>query len=130
MIIVTRTISRKVIEDVFVTALEGGSNYWYFLPEQSVKAIREAVPKSVDPYLSTAIGKAIIDFGVEVDISDIEDEEYVLGTISMKTLQERLQKLADSEHNWALDREINEDGDAETSDIVMQFMALGEIIYG
>jgi hypothetical protein len=130
MIIVTRTISRKVIEDVFVTALEGGSNYWYFLPEQSVKAIREAVPKSVDPYLSTAIGKAIIDFGVEVDISDIEDEEYVLSTISMKTLQERLQKLADSEHNWALDREINEDGDAETSDIVMQFMALGEIIYG
>jgi hypothetical protein len=130
MIIVTRTISRKVIEDVFVTALEGGSNYWYFLPEQSVKAIREAVPKSVDPYLSTAIGKAIIDFGVEVDISDIEDEEYVLGTISMKTLQERLQKLADSEHNWALDREINEDGDTETSDIVMQFMALGEIIYG
>jgi hypothetical protein len=130
MIIVTRTISRKVIEDVFVTALEGGSNYWYFLPEQSVKAIREAVPKSVDPYLSTAIGKAIINFGVEVDISDIEDEEYVLSTISMKTLQERLQKLADSEHNWALDREINEDGDAETSDIVMQFMALGEIIYG
>lgn len=130
MISVTRTISRKVIEDVFVTALEGGSNYWYFLPEQSVKAIREAVPKSVDPYLSTAIGKAILDFGVEVDISDIEDEEYVLGTISMKTLQERLQKLADSEHNWALDREINEDGDAETSDIVMQYMALGEIIYG
>jgi hypothetical protein len=130
MIQVTRTISRKVIEDVFVTALEGGSNYWYFLPEQSVKAIREAVPKSVDPYLSTAIGKAILDFGVEVDISDVEDEEYVLGTISIKTLQERLQKLADSEHNWALDREINEDGDAETSDIVMQYIALGEIIYG
>lgn len=130
MISVTRTISRKVIEDVFVTALEGGSNYWYFLPEQSVKAIREAVPKSVDPYLSTAIGKAILDFGVEVDISDVDDEEEVLGTISMKTLQERLQKLADSEHNWALDREINEDGDAETSDIVMQYMALGEIIYG
>jgi hypothetical protein len=130
MIVVTRTISRKVIEDVFVTALEGGSNYWYFLPEQSVKAIRAVVPKDVDPYLSTAIGKAILDFGVEVDISDVEDEEYVLGTISVKTLQERLQKLADSEHNWALDREINEDGDAETSDIVMQYMALGEIIYG
>jgi hypothetical protein len=128
--VVTRTISRKVIEDVFVTALEGGSNYWYFLPEQSVKAIRAVVPKDVDPYLSTAIGKAILDFGVEVDISDVEDEEYVLGTISVKTLQERLQKLADSEHNWALDREINEDGDAETSDIVMQYMALGEIIYG
>lgn len=130
MIVVTREISRKVIEDVFVTALEGGSNYWYFLPEQSVKAIREAVPKSVDPYLRTAIGKAILDFGVEVDISDVEDEEEVLGTISMKTLQERLQKLADSEYNWALDREINEDGDAETSDIVMQYLALGEIIYG
>jgi hypothetical protein len=130
MIVVTRTVSRKVIEDVFVTALEGGSNYWYFLGEGAVKKIRDAVPKSVDPYLSTAIGKAILDFGVEVDISDVEDEEYVLGTISVKTLQERLQKLADSEHNWALDREINEDGDAETSDIVMQYMALGEIIYG
>jgi hypothetical protein len=132
MIVITKVtnVSRQVIEDILVTALEGGSNYWYFLPEQSVKAIRAAVPKSVDPYLSTAIGKAILDFGVEVDINDVDNEDEVLGTISIKTLQERLQKLADSSHSWALEREINEDGDADTSDIVMQYMAMGEVIYG
>jgi hypothetical protein len=59
MIVVEREVPRQVIEDVFVTALEGGSNYWYFLPDEAIDLIRKAVPKSVDPYQSTAISKAI-----------------------------------------------------------------------
>ena len=68
-------VKREVLEDVFVTALEGGSNYWYYLPEESIKAIRKAVPKSEDPYLSTAILKAILDHDVKVPINDAENED-------------------------------------------------------
>jgi hypothetical protein len=123
-------VKREVLEDVFVTALEGGSNYWYFLPEHSIQAIRRAVPKSEDPYLSTAILKAILDHDVKVAINDADDEENVVGVITRGTMQARLQMLADSELKWALDAHIKEEGDAESADIVFQYIAMGEVIYG
>jgi hypothetical protein len=72
---INQTVSREVLEDVFVTAIEGGSNYWYFLPEHSIKLIRNAVPREEDPYLSTAILKAILDHDVKVAINDAENED-------------------------------------------------------
>lgn len=126
---VTLKISTEVLEDIFVTALEGGSNYWYFLSEDAVKKIRDAVPKSEDPYLSTSILKAILK-GVEVPINDAENEDDVIGEISLKTMLNRLQKLADSKNNSALINHIDGNGDADTADIILQYLAFGEIVYG
>jgi hypothetical protein len=124
-------VPREVLENVCVTALEGGSNYWYYLSEGAVKLIRKAVPKNEDPYLSTAILKAILDHDVEVPISDAEDEDEVVGYISKKTIQERIQKLSkDDSYKWALERELNGEGDADSSDVVFQFMAMGEVVFG
>ena len=123
-------VKREVLEDVFVTALEGGSNYWYYLPEESIKAIRKAVPKSEDPYLSTAILKAILDHDVKVPINDAENEDEVIGVITRGTMQSRLQLLADSSNKWALERHIKEEGDAESADIVFQYLTMGEVVYG
>ena len=124
------TISREVLEDIFVTALEGGSNYWYYLHDDAVKSIRKAVPKEEDPYLSTAILKAILDHDVKVFINDAENEDEVVGVITRGTMQSRLQILADSECKWALDKHIREEGDADSADIVFQYLAMGEVIYG
>lgn len=129
MLQITKQIPTEILENVFVTALEGGSNYWYFLPDESVAKIRKVMPKNTNPFLSMAIVKAIIDHGVEVGINDAENEEDEIGVISLKTLPERLQKLAD-EMPDAFNAELNEEGDAETSDIWMQYMTLGEIVYG
>ena len=123
-------VKREVLEDVFVTALEGGSNYWYYLPEESIKAIRKAVPKSEDPYLSTAILKAILDHDVKVPINDAENEDEVIGVITRGTMQARLQLLAESGNKWALERHIKEEGDAESADIVFQYLTMGEVVYG
>ena len=124
-------VSRKVIEDVCVTAIEGGSNYWYFLSEDAVKIIRNAVPKDEDPYLSTAIVKAVLDKGVAVPINDAENEDDMIGLFSKATLHGRLQKLyEDDNYRWALENEMSEQGDGETSDIVFQYMTMGEVVYG
>ena len=123
-------ISREVLEDVFVTALEGGSNYWYFLPDHSIEAIRRAVPKEEDPYLSTAILKAILDHDVKIAVNDADDEDEVIGVITKGTMQTRLQMLADSPNKWALDAHIKEQGDADSADIVFQYITMGEVIYG
>jgi hypothetical protein len=123
-------VPREVLENVCITSLEGGSNYWYYLSSNAIKIIRNAVPKSVDSYLSTAILKAVLDHNVEVPINDVEDEEEIIGYLSAKTLQERIQALANSDDSWALHNELKEEGDASSSDIVFQYMVLGEIVYG
>lgn len=127
---IERIIPREVLENVCITALEGGSNYWYYLSSNAVKLIRNSVPKSMDSYLSTAILKAVLDHNVEVPINDAEDEDEILGYLSAKTLQERLQALANSDDSWALHNELNEEGDASSSDIVFQYMVMGEIVFG
>jgi hypothetical protein len=123
-------IKREVLEDIFVTALEGGSNYWYYLPQESIKAVRKAVPKEVDPYLSTAILTAILDHDVKIAVNDADDETEVVGVITRGTMQSRLQLLAESKMKWALDAHIKEEGDADSADIVFQYLAMGEVVYG
>ena len=129
-ITINQSISREVLEDIFVTALEGGSNYWYYLPEESIIAIRKAVPKSEDPYLSTAILKAILDHDVKVLVNDAEQEDELIGIISKSTMQARLQLLSDSDSRWALESHVREDGDASSADVVFQYLAMGEVVYG
>ena len=129
-ITINQSISREVLEDVFVTALEGGSNYWYYLPDESIKAIREAVPKSEDPYLSTAILKAILDHDVKVLVNDAEQEDELIGIVSKSTMQARLQLLSDSDNRWALESHVREEGDASSADVVFQYLAMGEVVYG
>lgn len=128
-ITINQKIERQVLEDIFVTALEGGSNYWYYLSDEATKLIRDAVPKSEDPYLSTAILKAI-EKGVDVPINDAEHEDEVIGTVNLKTMQERLQKLSRSANSDALMAHIKDEGDADTADIVFQYLAFGEIVFG
>jgi hypothetical protein len=123
-------VKREVLEDVFVTALEGGSNYWYYLPEESIKAIRKAVPKSEDPYISTAILKAILDHDVKIAINDAENDDEVIGVITRGTMQARLQLLSDSNERWALEAHMREEGDAGSADVVFQYLTMGEVVYG
>jgi hypothetical protein len=124
-------LNREVLEDIFVTAIEGGSNYWYFLSNDAVKRIRQAVPREVDEVLSTATFKAVIDHGVAVPINDVENEEDIVGWISIETMQERLQQLYNNKNvRWALEEHISENGDAESADIVFQYLAMGDLVYG
>jgi len=47
----------------------------------------------------------------------------------MKTMPERLHKLS-TESKWAFDNEIDGSGDASSSDVWLQYMAFGEVIFG
>lgn len=129
-ITISQTISREVLEDVFVSAIEGGSNYWYFLSDHAIAKIRRAIPKSEDPYIATAMLKAILDHDVKVEINDADNEDEIVGVITRGTMQSRLQLLAESNNRWALEQHIREEGDADSADIVFQYLAMGEVIYG
>ena len=123
-------MNRDLLENVFVTAIEGGSNYWYMISGKNRRKVREKVPTKVDPCFSTALLSAVIDHEVEVDFHDQEDPQTEIGTLSLKTMEERLEKLrADESYKWALEAEEEENGDAESSDIVFQYLVMGEVVY-
>jgi hypothetical protein len=122
---------RDILENIFVTALEGGSNYWYYLPSKEVKKIREAVPKSEEPALSMAMFMAIFDKGVEVAIHDLENPEECLGTISLDSIMQTIKTSSDDENfSRFWEAELNEDGDGESSDVIFQYLVMGEIVFG
>jgi hypothetical protein len=123
-------LTREVLEDIFVTALEGGSNYWYLIGAEAIKKVRAVVPDRSIPF-SQALFSAVYDHEVDVEIHDIEEEEDegAVGTISMSTMNERLQKCATDDNSWAILNEINENGDATSSDVIFQYIALGEVVY-
>ena len=121
-------MNRELLENVFVTALEGGSNYWYFIDSNNHKKIRDAVPKSLDPFFSTAILTAILDHGVEVEVCDAENPEEVIGVLSASTMDERLSDLEKSnDYSWALQNEEDGEGDGNSSDVVFQYLVMGEV---
>lgn len=122
---------RHILENIFVTALEGGSNYWYLIPSKEVKNIRKFVPKSEEPALSVAMFMAIFDRGLEVAIHDVENPEECLGNISLDSIMRTIKELSiDENFNRFWNAEVREEGDAETSDAVFQYFVMGEIVFG
>ena len=121
----TQNIYDSILEDTFVTALEGGSNYWAYIKEDTLSKIRkEGVP------MSMYVLQAVLD-GIDIDVYDVEgDDDEPIGTISMSTMTERLDKLMNNEGcKHALLNMMNEEYDAEDADIVFQYIVLGEITY-
>jgi hypothetical protein len=120
------------LENVFITAIEGGSNYWCLFDESSVMAVRNAVPRSVDACFSTACYTAVMEHKVRVPVYDVEDTgDEPIGWIDSSMFEERLTKMASDEGaKWALEAEVDESGDAATSDCVFQYLILGEVVYG
>jgi len=133
---IEKEIGRDIVENIFVTALEGGSNDWYWLTDETVAKVRKYVSRKDESALSVAIFKAVMDHGVVVQVHDKEsigeDDEVpeLLGELNMNTVKERLQLLASNkDYSYALDQELNETGDALTSDVVFQFLVMGECIF-
>ena len=123
-------VSRETMENIFITALEGGCNYWYYLSKDAVTRVRKAVPKSEEECLSVAIFRAVYDHDVEVPINDIENPSEVLGVLNKSELPLRLNKMIEDGHIDAIISEIREEGDAETSDIIFQYLVMNEITFG
>ena len=117
-------IPEQKINDLIVSAVEGGSNYW----------ARFVFPKNYkDKYQSYE--KIPMQDG-DIEVFDIETDE-LLGILNKATIQTGLQLMANckdikgkqvpSRHfkNLATDNE-----DAETSDVFLQLSVMGEIVYG
>lgn len=124
---IKREVPEEVLRGIFTTALEGGSNYWYWLPDNVYTLI--AAAKEEGKFFVDTLFDAVYKHGIVIPIHDLEEPTEQIGVLDKSMFADRLQACLDND-SWALEAELNEEGDAVSSDIVFQYLALGKLIYG
>lgn len=117
---VTKNISVSDIENIIVTAFEGGTNYWCGIdnttPEWNTK------PK--DMPVSQYIVELLVS-GETVKLYDVEDESKEWELNLQKLLSGYILNCEKRPHDCDI-----EDGDATTADCIVQYALFGDVIYG
>lgn len=136
----TISFDSDVFTNLIVSAIEGGSNYWYFLPEESVNKINDVVSeilqqnptKDLDGLrrpLSVKLARALMHTNdIAIGINDVESPETRLGFISNSSCRNALKIMHNEYCDDYLDA-INGNDDAVTADIFFQLCVFGEVIY-
>ena len=117
-------IDMQKIDDQIVTALEGGSNYWYYIKEKNVKTPDNFVRNENIHY--EFLDK--IYQGSTMEVCDKEDGAK-LGELNLTTIQSGLEKMQHEYKNHFADL-IDETGDATTADVFFQLCIMNEITFG
>ena len=116
-------MQKETINDLIIGALEGGSNYWYDLPDLSMV---EYFPVIRLPIMDRII--AAINDGAIIPVQDVETHEH-LGEISLTNIKRAVKLMHDNHPHHYADA-ITGDHDAITSDIFLQLIVMGELVYG
>lgn len=141
---ITKEIEDERVHDLLVSALEGGSNYWYMLeeridppmPYQFTTALWSKEREKNPAWIHTEEipfneGGALI-FSViseERDTEKAKAEEAKRYRLDRDAMQKGIELMA--EHSPAHFGDfIKENDDAVTGDIFLQYCLFGEIIYG
>lgn len=134
----SRTFGKEDIINLFVDALEGGSNYWYeirHLPKE-VRYKANEMGQSV----SEAIGEYILNGGyvqfydAEEDYDDDDyQEKYsdkgLLGTVDMDSILEAI-TIVKKDYPEVWENILDEQYDANDADIFLQLCVMGEVVFG
>lgn len=112
-------IEDERINDLLCGALEGGSQ-WATITSYVNPNNVEVKYKHLDlPFIE----------GCGVMIGDIEDEDVEPMLLNREAMEKGLQIMADK-YDWHLRAFLDENDDAETSDVFLQCSLLGDIVYG
>lgn len=121
---VTKDFTYDILENIIVTAFEGGSNYWMAFKTDELKKL-----KTIGVPMSESISKALWnnpEFELTIiDSEDVSDDE--IGKISLNSLLKCIETNNDI-HQY-LDSVFKEEFDVNDTDCIMQYWALGEITY-
>ena len=113
-------VTDQDIDDIMVTALEGGINYH----------VGEVEVKNKD-YKGGKYASDVISRGGELILHDMESEEYTR-TLSKENFIEGLTKFL-NEHTEIIDADGSIDCgaiDADYADVIIQYAVFGELIFG
>lgn len=121
-----QVFSNELRLNLLVTALEGGSNYWYWIKTEEYPELEKKLEGEL-PFC-----EALLDYILEensIEIYDIEDIDYRLGYISLDNMSFAEREL---EFNYPdiYESIIEETYDANDADAWFQLVVMKEIIFG
>ena len=125
-------ISRERVADLLCGALEGGSNYWYNLPD--LEMVRMLTKEMKGQPIVDRIITAVYDHGASIEVYDIEDynidndENEKLGDFNLAAIESGNNIMFNDYPNQFADV-LNENDDAETADVWFQLCVMGKLVY-
>ena len=125
-IIARQEISYDLFEGIMVTALEGGSNYWYMLDLNDTGVSKE---KYAGEPLSVKVAKMIWYDRINLRVMDKEDEDVILGEVNIATIKTAFEKICSQYPETYLNL-IQENYDADDADVFFQIATMGEVTFG
>lgn len=120
----------EIRTNLLCSALEGGSNYWYWLGNDATKVINKLAPRNKD-FTDTLVDRiyTALKAGGEIPVRDAEDPKTVLGKLSMAGMV-KAEILMHNKHQRHYADVICENDDATTGDVFFQLAVMEEIVYG
>jgi hypothetical protein len=142
------TITNDAIESMLVTAIEGGSNYWFCFDSKELKDARTWLVKQIEKgnlkrnesvhyWWMDAMFQGYPHPIRVYDVEEVYGEDDVIadfepiGYLSMEIIKKGLEKSS-IEYPKRFRQFFPEyvDGDAEDADVLFQMVCLGDIVYG
>ena len=128
----TFEISREDFTNIIITALEGGSNYWYFLDEinfpDGTPENKHLVEKIAWSLYNNQDWEGFPVYDVE-EVETLTNLGEPIGKISHASCQKAFE-LMFRDYGEALGHIISEEYDAGDADIFFQLACLGDVVYG
>jgi hypothetical protein len=123
-IFVSQDIDLTHFEEIIITALEGGSNYWYYLKDV------DNIERNTQRTLSEDIAYNLYYYPeFKLDVYDVENPDDLLGTVTQKSMLNALE-LAYKDYNHIYVDLLEGTGDAETADVLFQLATMEQIVFG
>ena len=130
-----RKLTKEDIIDLFVTALEGGSNYWYYmdLPD-NIKSYGQSISEAVGEYILQGNKVYFYVHELRSDVIDQKrfdediDETY-LGSVDMDKILDSISVIK-TEYPEIWENILLEQADAGDADVFLQLCVMGEIVFG
>lgn len=134
----SKSFGKEDVINLFVDALEGGSNYWYIIRHLPAKLRYKA--KEMGEPLSELIGEYILNGGY-VQFYDVEeeydDDDYtethsdngLLGTVDMNSILEAI-TIIKRDYPEVWENILDEQYDANDADIFLQLCVMGDVVFG
>ena len=116
----TKDIPFQRIDDLIITGVEGGTNYWM--------SVEGAWNESVWGDLEKTVKEGKLKFSNR-KLADTDEDHLFEKVLTEEVIQQGLQLMADK-HSRHFEDFMNENEDAITGDVFIQLCVLGEVRYG
>jgi hypothetical protein len=141
ILISTEIDGAQLVEDTIVTALEGGSNYWYWVKIEEnwfevakrydiAEAKKQTPPRlSLSPF-SVMISNALMNVeNFQMNVYDLEDTDERLGTLTKESFVRGCEMCCvNYPEIWA--NLITGNYDAGDADVLFQLAVMGDVVFG